>query len=130
MPQRGLALLLALVIVFVYGRVSAAAERHRVCAACGPSLHRAEGGGIRMPDCRSAGSTRSVGECSHVADTRPASRHRTMLWGDKPPAGRSRAKGEFLKDLLESAVSCGGGSSRVDFELPGWCLDHRRDLGP
>jgi hypothetical protein len=25
-----------------------------------------------------------------------------------------------LKDPIESAVSCGGGSSRVDLELPGW----------
>jgi hypothetical protein len=45
----------------------------------------------------------------------------------KSPAGRSGPR-KFLNDLLESAVSLGGGSSRVDLGLPGWCLDHRCDL--
>jgi hypothetical protein len=55
---------------------------------------------------------------------------------DKFPRRKVGAKGKFLKDLLEPAVSLGGavslgsGSSRVDLGLPGWCLDHRCDLGP
>ena len=37
------------------------------------------------------------GECSHVADTRLASWHRTMLVGEQAPRRRSGAKGESLK---------------------------------
>jgi hypothetical protein len=41
---------------------------------------------------------------------------------DKVPRRKLGAKGKFLKDLLESAMSLGGGSSRVDLGLPGCVL--------
>jgi hypothetical protein len=41
---------------------------------------------------------------------------------DKVPRRKLGAKGKFLKDLLELAMSLGGGSSRVDLGLPGCVL--------
>jgi hypothetical protein len=41
-----------------------------------------------------------------------------MLSGTSPPP-EARGQRKVLKDLLESAMSLGGGSSRVDLGLPG-----------
>ena len=49
---------------------------------------------------------------------------------DKPPPEGQAPKENPVKDLFEPAVSRHGGAARADLEVPGWCLDHRRDLGP